>query len=200
MNAMSRIPTPPTTAAAPAASHALLNAVARQLGSVPNMFRLIANSPAALEGYLGLSGALAKGALPAATRERIALAIAQFNGCGYCLAAHTYLGKQVARLDDAEMAANRAGRSHEARADAAVRFAVRIAESHGRIDATDLEAVRLAGYDDAQIVEIVQHVALNIWTNYLNLVGGTEIDFPEVGIDGEAEVDAEVEVATLSAA
>lgn len=197
---MSRIPTPPTTAAAPAASHALLNAVARQLGSVPNMFRLIANSPAALEGYLGLSGALAKGALPAATRERIALAIAQFNGCGYCLAAHTYLGKQVARLDDAEMAANRAGRSHEARADAAVRFAVRIAESHGRIDATDLEAVRLAGYDDAQIVEIVQHVALNIWTNYLNLVGGTEIDFPEVGIDGEAEVDAEVEVATLSAA
>ena len=81
------------------------------LGSVPNLFRLVSTSPAALEGYLSLSGALGKGDLPAATRERIALSVAEINGCSYCLSAHTYLGKHVAKLDDAEMEANRSGTS-----------------------------------------------------------------------------------------
>ena len=77
---MSRIPTPATIDAAPAAARPLLEAVKTQLGVVPNLFRLVSNSPAALEGYLGLSGALSKGALPAPTRERIALAVAEING------------------------------------------------------------------------------------------------------------------------
>ncbi|MFL6626699.1 MAG: carboxymuconolactone decarboxylase family protein, partial [Vitreoscilla sp.] len=93
---MSRIPTPASIDASPAASQPLLQAVEKQLGSVPNLFRVVANSPAALEGYLGMMGALAKGALPAATRERIALAVAEVNGCNYCLAAHAYLGKNLA--------------------------------------------------------------------------------------------------------
>jgi hypothetical protein len=78
---MSRIPTPATIEAAPAAVQSLLEGVKKQLGVVPNMFRLIANSPAALESYLELSGALTKGTLPAPTRERIALAVAEINGC-----------------------------------------------------------------------------------------------------------------------
>ena len=96
---MSRLPTPATIEAPPTASRSLLEAVRTQLGVVPNLFRLIANSPAALEGHLGLSGALAKGCLPAATRERIALAVAEINGCSYCLSAHTYLGKNLAKLE-----------------------------------------------------------------------------------------------------
>ena len=111
---MSRIPTPATIDAAPAASRPMLEAVKKSFGSLPpNMFRLIANSPAALEGYLALSGALDKGLLPAPTRERIALAIAEINGCNYCLSAHSYLGKNRAKLDDAEIAANRDGRSND---------------------------------------------------------------------------------------
>jgi AhpD family alkylhydroperoxidase len=102
---MSRLPTPATIEDAPEASRSLLTAVKKQLGVVPNLFRLVSNSPAALEGYLGMSGALAKGKLPPATRERIALAVAQINGCSYCLSAHTYLGKNAAKLDDAEIAA-----------------------------------------------------------------------------------------------
>ena len=98
---MSRIQIPATIEAAPAASRPLLEAVKSQLGVVPNLFRLVANSPVALEGYLGMNGALNKGALPAATRERIALAVAELNGCDYCLSAHTYLGKNIAKLDDA---------------------------------------------------------------------------------------------------
>jgi uncharacterized peroxidase-related enzyme len=177
---MSRIPTPATIEAAPAASQPLLQGVKKQIGMVPNLFRLVANSPAALEGYLGLSGALSNGELPAPTRERIALAVAEINGCDYCLSAHTYLGKNVAKLDDAEIAANRNGTSNNIKADAAVRFAAKVATLRGHVTNEDYAAVKAAGYGDAQIIEIVQHVALNTWTNYINTVGQTDIDFPVV--------------------
>jgi uncharacterized peroxidase-related enzyme len=179
---MSRIPTPATIADAPAAAQPLLEAVKKQLGSAPNLFRITANSPAALEGYLGLSGALGKGALNSATRERIALAVAQINGCGYCLAAHTYLGKNVAKLSDAEIAANRAGHSEDAKANAAVAFAVKVTQDRGAVSDADVAAVRAAGHSDAEIVEIVAHVALNTLTNYINEVFKTDIDFPVVPV------------------
>ncbi|MBB97843.1 MAG: alkylhydroperoxidase [Rhodobacteraceae bacterium] len=175
---MSRISIPASIDAAPEASQPLLNQVKSQLGSAPNIFRLIAKSPAALEGHLGLAGALGKGSLPAATRERIALAIGELNGCGYCLSAHSYVAAHLSKLSAEEIAANRRGRSTDAKADAAVVFAVQVAETRGRVADSDLTAVRAAGYDDAQIIEIVQHVALNVWTNYLNELARTEIDFP----------------------
>jgi uncharacterized peroxidase-related enzyme len=177
---MSRIQTPATVDAAPATARSLLQAVEKQLGVVPNLFRMVASSPAALEGYLGMLGALSKGSLPAATRERIALAVAAVNGCNYCMSAHTYLGKNVAHLQDDEMEANRQGRSNDVKADAAVRFAVKVASERGHVTDADVRAVKAAGYDDAQIVEIVQHVGLNTWTNYINEVAQTEIDFPVV--------------------
>lgn len=180
---MSRIPTPATIDATPAAAQPLLEAVKKQIGSVPNLFRLTATSPAALEGYLGLNGALAKGALNPATRERIALAVAQINGCGYCLAAHTYIGKNVAKLADAEIAASRAGHSADAKADAAVRFAVAVTKARGSVGDADVTAVKTAGYSDSEIVEIVAHVALNTLTNYINEVFQTAIDFPAVPVD-----------------
>ena len=177
---MSRIPTPATIDAAPAASRPMLEAVKKQLGVAPNLYRLLANSPAALEGFLGLSGALGHGMLPAPTRERIALAVAEINGSNYCLSAHCYLGKSVAKLDDAEITANREGRSNDPKADAAVKFAANVARERGHISEADLRAVKAAGYDDAQVIEIVQHVALNNFTNYINLVAQTDIDFPVI--------------------
>jgi uncharacterized peroxidase-related enzyme len=177
---MSRIPTPAAISDAPDASQPLLEAAKKQLGAVPNLLRLVSNSPAALQGYLALSGALGKGALPAATRERIALAVAEINGCDYCLSAHTYVGKNLARLDEAEITANRNGASNDPRADAAVRFAARVARERGHVSEDDVRAVKLAGYDDAQVIEIVLHVALNTWTNYINEVAKTDIDFPIV--------------------
>jgi len=177
---MSRIPTPKSVDTAPDAAKPLLEAVRRQLGVVPNLFRLVANSPAALEGYLGIMTALGKGSIPAATGERIALAVAEINGCDYCLSAHTYLGKHLAKLDEAEMTANRDGASNDPKADAAVRFAAKVVRNRGHVGDADLQAVRAAGYSDAQVIEIVLHVALNTWTNYVNVVGKTEIDFPLV--------------------
>ncbi len=177
---MSRIATPASIEASPAASQPLLQAVKKQLGVVPNLFRVVGNSPAALEGYLGLNGALGKGKIDVKTRERIALAVAEINGCGYCLAAHSYLAKNLAKLDEAEISANRGGASNDPKADAAVAFAAKIVRERGHVAAADLEAVRAAGYGDAEVIEIVLHVALNTLTNYVNEVAGTDIDFPVV--------------------
>lgn len=175
---MSRLPIPDRDAVPPA-TKPLLDAVAAQLGSVPNLFRLVGQSPAALEGLLGLSSALNK-TLDAKTRERIALAVAQVNGCDYCLSAHSYLAENLAKLDDAERAANRRGRSNDAGADAAVAFARHVAEARGKVSAAEIAAVRRAGYTDAQIVDIIANVALNVLTNLVNNVADTDIDFPVV--------------------
>jgi uncharacterized peroxidase-related enzyme len=179
---MPRIPTPATIADAPAAAQPLLQAVEKQLGSVPNLFRVAANSPAALQAYLGAEGAIAKGGIRPQTRERIALAVAEVNGCDYCLSAHTYIGKTLAKLDDAEITANRNGASNDPTADAAVRFAAQIARARGHVEATDVEAFKAAGYTDANVVEVVLLVALNSFTNFLNETVKTEIDFPVVTV------------------
>lgn len=175
---MSRI-TVPTREAALAASQPLLDAVEKQLGVVPNLFRLIGQSPAALDGFLAFSGALGR-TLDVKTRNRIALATAEANACDYCLSAHSYLATNLAKLDDAEIAANRRGHSNDQKADAALVFAAKVARSRGQVTDADVAAVKLAGYTDAEIVDIVANVALNVFTNFLNNVAGTEIDFPVV--------------------
>ncbi|WP_047257925.1 carboxymuconolactone decarboxylase family protein [Chromobacterium subtsugae] len=164
----------------PAASQPLLAAVQQQLGMVPNLMKLLAHSPAALEGYLSLNGALGKGRLGAALRERIALAVAEFNGCDYCLSAHSYLAKHVARLGDDEIAAARDFASADAKQAAALRFALNVAEQRGRVADAELAALREAGFDEAETLEIVAVVALNILTNYINNAAATAVDFPLV--------------------
>lgn len=175
---MSYIHTPAAIEDAPQASQVALQNVKKTLGSVPNLFRLIGQSPATLNGFLGFNGALAGGELDAPTRERIALAVAQINGCDYCLAAHSYLAKNVAKLTAAEIAANRNGTSSDAKAKVAVEFAVQLVNARGAATAVDIERVRSAGYSDAQIIEIIGHVAVNTFTNYMNEALGTQIDFP----------------------
>lgn len=175
---MSRL-TIPAREDAPLKSQPLLDAVEKQLGVVPNLFRLVGSSTAALEGYLGLNSALGR-TLDAKTRERIALAVAQANGCDYCLSAHTYLGLNLAKIDDAEIALNRAGHSGDAKADAALVFARKVLDTRGRVSDADLAAVRLAGFSETHVIEIVASVALNVLTNYVNNVAQTDIDFPVV--------------------
>jgi len=175
---MSRIAVP-SREDSPEASKPLLDAVEKQLGVVPNLFRLVALSPAALQGFLGLSGALSK-TLDVRTRERIALAVVQINGCDYCLSAHSYLGLNLAKIDAAEIALNRKGASSDARANAAVAFAAKVTQTRGKVSDADLQTVKVAGYTDAQVVEIVALVAENVFTNFVNIVAQTDIDFPVV--------------------
>lgn len=169
----------PTRDQSPAASQPVLDAVGKQLGVIPNLFRLLGLSPAALEGYSALNGALGK-TLDAKTRERIALAVAQANGCDYCLSAHTYIGGTLLKLDNAELALNRHGQSSDAKANAVVAFARKVTETRGKVSDADVAEVKLAGYSEGQVVEIVANVAINVLTNFLNNVAETDIDFPVV--------------------
>lgn len=176
---MSRIHIPSVEQSAPAAQP-LLAAVKSQLGVVPNLMKLVGHSPAALEGYLALNGALGKGVLPVQLRERIALTVAEYNGCDYCLSAHDFLGRNVAKLSRAELDAARDGHSEDAATDVALQFALRVAAARGKVSDAELATLRLAGFDDAAIVEIVANVAVNVLTNYINNVARTDIDFPVV--------------------
>jgi uncharacterized peroxidase-related enzyme len=157
----------------------LFDGVRAKLGLVPNMVRVMANSPAVLRGYLALNGALAGGSLGASLREQIALAVSEVNGCEYCLAAHAALGKGVG-LAEAEIAAARQGTASDPKRAAALRLAVAVVEGRGRVADAELTRVRDAGYTDGAIAEIVAEVALHILTNYFNTLAQTEVDFPRV--------------------
>jgi uncharacterized peroxidase-related enzyme len=182
---MSRISIP-TVETSLEASKPLLAAVQKQLGVVPNLMKLVGHSPAALEGYLSLNGALNKGKLDGKLRERIALAVAEYNGCDYCLSVHDYLGRNVVKLSGGEIDAARDFHSEDPRADAALRFARRVTELRGRVSDADLAALRDAGFDEASTIEIVITVALNVLTNYVNNVAQTDIDFPKVAAKSAA--------------
>ena len=157
----------------------LLHGVRGKLGMVPNLMRTMANSPAVLEAYLAFSGALAGGVLPARLREQIALTVAQVNGCDYCLAAHTAVGKSTGLSDEA-IRDSRRGVSPDSKTDAALRFARQIVEQRGCVSDSDVARVRRAGHTDAEIAEIVANVAANLFANYFNHVAETEVDFPRV--------------------
>jgi uncharacterized peroxidase-related enzyme len=169
----------PSRDEAPVASLPMLDAVFAQLGTVPNLFFLIGLSPSALEGFSAFSGALKK-TLDVKTRERIALAVAQVNGCEYCLSAHSYFAANLAKLSPEEIVQNRNGRSEDRKAHAAVSFAAKVTHARGRVTDGDIAAVHAAGYDRAQVVEIFAIVAENCFTNFLNEVAKTDIDFPVV--------------------
>lgn len=175
---MSRIPALDPASADPKAGP-LLDAVNAAFGVTPNLFKVAANSPAALEGLLGLNGALDKGKLDGKTREAIALAVAEADSCNYCLSAHTALGK-AAGLSDADVASARDGRASDPKTAAMVRFARSLIENRGHTTDSDLAQLRQAGVDDGEIVEVVGNAVVNIYTNYLNHVAGTDIDFPVV--------------------
>ena len=154
----------------------LLSAVEAKLRFTPNMMRTMAVSPAVLDGYLCFSSALGGGALGAKLREQIALAVAEANGCEYCLAAHSPIGK-MAGLTSGDVVASRQARSSDPKAAAALAFARAILESRGDVSDADLHAICAAGYGDGEIAEIVAHVALNVFTNYFNRFAQTIIDF-----------------------
>jgi len=159
----------------------LLDAVQAKLGMTPNMMRTMANSPAALEGYLNFSGALGGGKLPAKLREEIALAVGEANRCEYCVSAHTAIGRLVGLQAD-EIAAARQSSSTDSKQDAALKFAQVLSAKRGEATDAEVQAVKDAGYTEGEVAEIIAHVALNVFTNYFNIAAQTEVDFPKVSI------------------
>ncbi|CAB5511265.1 carboxymuconolactone decarboxylase family protein [Achromobacter anxifer] len=175
---MSRVPLIDASSAT-ADRKALLTQIHGAFGATPNMFRAVANSPAALQSMWGAFGALDGGVIPAKLGEQIAVAVADRNACEYCLAAHTALGRKAGASAE-EMSAAQAGDAADPKTAAALRFALKLVEARGQVNDADVLAVHAAGYSDQEIVEILAHVALNLFTNYVNVAFAVPVDFPAV--------------------
>jgi len=167
----------PDTATGPAAE--LLGAVKDNMGMVPNLTKVMANQPAVLAAFLGLGDALSKGSFDPKTREAIALTVAGANACDYCASAHSAVSQSL-KVEQSEIDLRLEGSSADAKLAALLSFASAIVEKRGLVSDADIAAVRNAGYDDGAIAEVTAQVAANIFTNYINHVAQTDIDFPVV--------------------
>ncbi|TDS70777.1 peroxidase-related enzyme [Comamonas sp. JUb58] len=165
----------------PAASQAVMAQIQSAFGATPNMFKAVANSPAALQSMWAAFGALGKGSIGAKLGEQLAVAIANYNRCEYCLAAHTVLG-QKAGASQADMSAAQVGQSDDPKTAAALDFALKVVAQRAQISDADVAALRAAGFGDEQVVEIIAHVALNLFTNYINVALDVPVDFPKVAL------------------
>ena len=181
---MSRIPLI-DRAATSADRKALLDQVNQAFGTTPNMFKAVANSPAALKSMWGSFGALGGGVINAKLGEQIAVAVADRNACEYCLAAHTALGRK-AGVSAEGMAAAQRGESADPATAAALTFALKLVNERGNVSEADMQAVRQAGFSDEQVVEILAHVALNLFTNYVNVAFAVPVDFAPVKLSRAA--------------
>ena len=157
----------------------LFNAIKSKVGMVPNLYRVLANEPAALKATLGFNETLSGGSFDAKTREAIALAVAGANNCDYCASAHSAISANL-KVDTDEIKSQLKAESSEPKLQAILTFAKAVVDERGIVDNADLAAARNAGLNDGEIVETVVNVVANILTNYVNHVAQTDIDFPEV--------------------
>ena len=157
----------------------VLLGASQDLGHLGHMFRAVANSPAALQSMWSSFGALGTGTLGAKLGEQIAVAVADRNACEYCLAAHTVLGKKAGASAE-EMAAAQAGQASDPKTQAALRFALKVVNERAQVGDADIRSLRAAGFSDEAVVEILAHVALNLFTNYVNVAFAVPVDFPAV--------------------
>lgn len=156
-----------------------LDEISGAFGTVPAMFRAVANSPAALASMWGSFGAFGGGTLGPALGEQIAVAVANRNSCEYCLAAHTALGRKAGLTRDT-LAAAQDGESDDPKTAALLAFALKLVSDRGQLSPADVQTVRDRGWSDEQIVETIGQVALNLFTNYVNIALDVPIDFPTI--------------------
>ena len=157
----------------------LLAAIKAKSGRVPNILKTMAHSSVALQAYLGLSGAFADAKLPLKVREQIALTVGEDNQCAYCVAAHSAIGKH-AGLTPEEIEGGRRAQSPDAKIQAILGLSKKLSANRGNITDQEFDAVKKAGCSDEEILEVVTAVGLNLFTNYINHVADTALDFPAV--------------------
>ncbi len=181
---MARLPIQnPQTAAG--SNKQVFDSLQKALGMVPNMTRVMGNSPAVLQAWAQFNTALAGAKLSPQIREQIALLTAENNACTYCLSAHTALGRMVG-LSQSQIDGGRHGEATDRRTLAALTFARSVLENRGGVSDAEVLAVRSASFSDAEVAEIVGAIALNIFTNYFNRAFAVDIDFPRVEARSQA--------------
>lgn len=168
---------PVTMENAPQASKPVMEQLKANFGRVPNIFATLAHSPAALKSLTGMFAALEEGALSGKAHEAIALRLGEFHGCNYCTAAHSVKAKMAGATVE-ETIAFRKGQSDDPKIQALLTLAATMANNRGKLDDADVQAARDAGLSDAELLETVAIVACNTYTNYVNALVLTEMDFP----------------------
>ncbi|MFB7224458.1 carboxymuconolactone decarboxylase family protein [Streptomyces sp. NPDC056227] len=176
---MSRIDIPQSIDEAPVASQPVLQEVNTRLGMLPNVFRLLSNSPTVLKGVVDLQNTLSR-VLDANTRHALAMGVTEINGCNYCRTAHSFVAVNVGKLSLDEIHLNQAGDSSDPKRAAAVKFGRKVTELRGKVSDEDLQEVRAAGYTDAEVLEIVAFSVQTLMTNFINNLADTDVDFPSV--------------------
>jgi uncharacterized peroxidase-related enzyme len=161
------------------ATKAVLDTVNQKMGKVPNIFKLMANSPAAVDAFLAMSGALSKGTLSAELREKIAITCAEVHVCEYCLSAHYAIAKSIG-MSEADLDEARNERSKDAKESAILAMTRAIILHRGEVNDNAFAEYRAAGITDAEISEVIALIGLNTFTNYFNKVAQTEVDFPRI--------------------
>lgn len=169
------------TSKVPAKSQETLSQIHAAFGLTPNMFAAVANSPVALQSMWSFFGTLGGGRLNKKLAEKIAVAIANRNQCEYCLAAHTALGK-AAGVSAEDMAAAQVGQSADLQTQAALAFALTVVANRAQVSDADFTLLRNADFDDGQIAELMSHIALNVFTNYINIAFDVPVDFPKISL------------------
>jgi uncharacterized peroxidase-related enzyme len=182
-----RLP-PVDPATAKGEAREVLERARRKRGAVSNLDLAMANSPAALRGYLDLRAALAGGRLPGLLREQLALLVAEQNGSRYCVSWRTCRAVE-AGLAPEELAAARRAESADPKTAAALSFAAAVLDSRGWVTDRELERVRAAGFSDGEITEIIAHVALNCFANFFCQVVQPEPEFAPIALTTD-EVEA----------
>jgi uncharacterized peroxidase-related enzyme len=157
----------------------LFSAIEQRLKRIPNMIRLMANSPAILSAYLRFNEAFEETRLKPQVRGLITVAVSEINGCDYTLSTAFALGRHEG-LNEDELTAARRAEAKDVKTAAALRFAAKTVQERGHVPAWEVEGLRNAGFTDEEIVEIIAAVALNVFRNYFNLIAATELDFPLV--------------------
>lgn len=163
-------------------SSQILDDLQQKIETIPNIFKILGNSPAVLSGYVAFSNALKQGTLSEADREQIALVVAGFDQCEYCASAHTFFSKKL-DISEVEIKKNLKGDSDAPRTAALIKFCLSILQNKGSVTDHELKHIRSYGFSDEAIVEIVANVVINIFTNYFNHVAETDLDFPKVSLD-----------------
>ena len=158
----------------------MFNVINGKLGMVPNMMRTMGNSPAVLNGYLSFGGALAESSIGSKLGELIALTVANINGCGYCNAAHSFIGEKLVGIDSNSINAAKEGKASDSKIQTALTFVRLLVVKKGRVSEADVESLKKAGFSEAAITEIIAHTGYNIFTNYFNEALDVVLDFPEV--------------------
>ena len=128
---------------------------------------------------LQLGEALDGGSLSAPVKEQIALRVANRNGCDYCESAHTAIGQMVGLSEDQVIAA-RQGQADDAQAQAILALTDAILEREGFLTDDQLQAARDAGLSDQVVFEVVGQVIKNFFTNFVNHIAQTDVDFPAI--------------------